>query len=102
MENTYIKIQMANGETAEFTLQYYALYQISKTYPEIYKAYTDAAGRTDEIALLEILYTAYVCAALLKNAPFMTFEEFLGILPESHAFLLPTVSALLYGKKKQA
>ena len=101
MENTYIKIQMANGETAELTLQYYALYQISRAYPEIYKAYSDAVGRTDEIALLEILYTAYVCAAVLKNAVFMAFEDFIKILPGSHAFLLPTVSALLYGKKKQ-
>lgn len=102
MENTYIKVKMANGETAEFTLQYYALYQISKIHPEIYNTYSEAVGRTDEIALLEILYTAYVCAAVLKNTAFVDFEEFIRILPESHAFLLPTVSDLLYGKKKQA
>ena len=100
--NTFRKIVFSNGESAELTLQFYALYQISQKFPELYENYSKSVGQSDEVSLLWIIYTGYVCAAVLRGKEFLAFDNFLNLLPENHALLMPLAADLLYGKKKQA
>jgi len=75
--NTIVPFVFEDGTAIELTLTYYALYQMKAKNEGLYKRYNRimANGMNEELDMVTILYTAYICAHL--NEGVMTEEEFM-------------------------
>jgi len=76
--NTTVEFVLADGTATELTLTYYALYQMKPKHEGLYKRYNRimANGMNEELDMITVLYTAYVCANL-NNETILTEEEFM-------------------------
>lgn len=78
--NTVIDFEFCDGSTEKITLQFYALYQLKAKDKKLYERYCAINAKpriTDELEMITILYTAYVCANLSNYESLMTEEEFM-------------------------
>lgn len=76
--NTTVEFVLEDGTVTELTLTYYALYQMKPKHEGLYKRYNRimANGMNEELEMITVLYTAYVCAHL-NSESIMTEEEFM-------------------------
>ena len=76
--NTVIEFTFWDGTKTELTLTFYALYQMKPKHKGLYERYNHimANGMKEELDMVTILYTAYVCAHL-NEENLMTEEEFM-------------------------
>ena len=79
--NTNYTFEFCDGTTAELTLTFYSLYQLKAKNRTMYDRYhkimsNNAANKYDELEMISVLYTAYICANLDKE-DVMTEEEFI-------------------------
>lgn len=76
--NTTVEFVLEDGTATELTLTYYALYQMKPKHEGLYKRYNRimANGMNEELDMVTILYTAYICAHL-HDESVMTEEEFM-------------------------
>jgi hypothetical protein len=77
LKNTLYEFEFADGDKVKMTLAFYALYQIKSINRGLYDRYNKimTKGATEELDMLTVLYTAYVCANI--SGEIMTEEEFL-------------------------
>ena len=75
--NTTIDYKFEDGDSAKMTLTFYAVYLLKNKNKKIYDEYNKvmSGGVKEEIDLIIILYTAYLCANL--DAECMSFEAFI-------------------------
>lgn len=75
--NTYIDYKFEDGDSVKMTLTFYAVYLLKNKNKKIYDEYNKimAGGVKEELDLIVILYTAYLCANL--DSECMSFEEFI-------------------------
>lgn len=76
--NTTVEYTFYDGTTTELTLTFYALYQMKPKHEGLYKRYNKimSSGVSEELDMVTILYTAYVCAHL-NDENLMSEEEFM-------------------------
>ena len=76
--NTTVAFKLADGTETELTLTFYALYMMKPKHKGLYERYNRimANGVSEELEMITVLYTAYVCAHL-NDENLMTEEEFM-------------------------
>lgn len=76
--NTTVTFKLADGTETDLTLTFYALYQMKPKNKGLYDRYNKimANGVSEELDMVTVLYTAYVCAHL-HDENLMTEEEFM-------------------------
>ena len=76
--NTTVSFALADGTETDLTLTFYALYLMKSKHKGLYDRYNKimAHGVTEELEMVTVLYTAYVCAHL-NDENLMTEEEFM-------------------------
>ena len=77
--NTTIDFEFYDGTTAKMTLTFYALYQLKTKNKALYERYNKIMTKqaiTDELDMITVVYTAYVCANLSEEN-LMNEEEFM-------------------------
>lgn len=74
--NTYIDFRFEDGETVKMTLTFYAIYLLKNKNKKLYDEYNKimAVGIKEELEMITILYTAYLCANPENE---MSFEDFI-------------------------
>lgn len=79
LKNTCIDFKFEDGDSVKMTLAFYALYQIKNVNKGLYDRYNKimTKGASEEIEMITVLYTAYVCANIADIANCMTEEEFM-------------------------
>lgn len=76
--NTIIDFEFCDGTSAKMTLTFYALYQLKAKNKSLYERYNKIMSKniTEELEMITVMYTAYVCANLSEEN-LMTEEEFM-------------------------
>lgn len=76
-KNTFYTFTFEDGDSVQMTLTFYAVYQLKNKNKKLYDDYNKvmAVGVKEEIDLIIILYTAYLCANF--DAECMSFDEFI-------------------------
>lgn len=79
--NTNYKFEFCDGTTTELTLTFYAMYKLKAKNKAMYEKYNrimsdNGKGKYDDLEMVELLYTAYICAHL-DDEEIMSFEEFI-------------------------
>lgn len=77
--NTIIDFEFCDGTTAKMTLTFYALYQLKAKNKALYERYNKIMSKqniSEELEMITVLYTAYVCANLSEEN-LMNEEEFM-------------------------
>lgn len=100
--NTVIDFEFYDGTTAKMTLTFYALYQLKGKNKGLYDRYTKimSTKTSDELEMITILYTAYVCANLSEFETLMTEEEFMIMCGSDREALASAIGQLLKPKKQ--
>ena len=100
--NTYIDYELNDGNSIKLTLNLKKLLVLKSSNPEIY----DSANRiiirgvTDIFDLVSMLYAAYLCGLNnLEESP-MSYDTFMGAIPQNIDKMILTVDALISPKKK--
>lgn len=79
--NSVIEFEFCDGTKTKMTLTFYALYQLKSKNKHLYSRYNQAMnnsanGGYDEIDMMTILYTAYICANA-NEENLLSEEEFI-------------------------
>lgn len=104
--NSTIDFTFYDGTTVQLTLTFYALYQLKSSKKNLYNRYNETMNRMskggyDELDMITIVYTAYLCANMnAKNV--MSEEEFLRKCGSDRVALGNAVRDLTQPKKHQA
>lgn len=75
--NTEINYEFQDGTVCKMTLTFYKLYQLRAKNPGLYKRYATATNKgkvLEELDMITIMYTAYICAnpdATMNEEEFM-------------------------------
>lgn len=98
--STIIEFEMTDGTKVNMSLNFYLLYQLKNKNEATYGEYTKimSAGTKDEIEMIVVLYTAYLCANLESEC--MSFEDFLMNCPVNRSTIRATVNRLISPKKQ--
>lgn len=104
--NTTIDYEFCDGTKAPLTLTFYALYQLRSKNAFLYKRYNDvmlkmSKGNYDELDMVTVLYTAYMCANSDKEN-ILSEEEFIMLLGSDRTALGKAVQELTSPKKQKA
>ena len=99
--NTNYIFEFFDGTKAELTLFFYRLYQLKEKNAHFYNRYMKimTKGPTDEIEMIEVLYTAYLCANFEKEE-IMSFEDFIYKCGFDRLAVANAIKALTREKKK--
>lgn len=99
--NTTYEFEFCDGTKTDLTLAFYKVYQLKAKNKALYAKYNKIATRedVDEIEMITILYTAYVCAHL-DDEELMTEEEFMILCGSDRVAVGNAVAALFQPKKK--
>ena len=99
LKNTCIDFTFADGDSVKLTLAFYALYQIKSINKGLYDRYNKimTKGANEELDMITVLYTAYVCANLAGDV--MTEEEFLIKCGSDRNAIKEAMEALITPKK---
>lgn len=102
LKNTCYEFKFADGDSVKLTLAFYALYQIKSINKSLYERYNKimTKGATEELDMITVLYTAYICANISDIANCMSEEEFL-IKCGSDRFAIKTAMEELITPKKR-
>lgn len=101
MLNTCIDFTLGDGTTVPLTLQFYALYKLQAADMPAFERYnkTQTQGAENVFDIIGVIYAAYCCGAILSEKEYMSFEEFLQVLPPNHNTLTGLYIELLNPKK---
>lgn len=100
--NTIIDFEFYDGTTAKMTLTFYALYQLKAKNKALYERYTKIMSKpnaSEELEMITVLYTAYVCANLSEEN-LMTEEEFMMKCGSDRIAVRDAVQELISPKKR--
>lgn len=105
-KNTYIDIELENGETVKATLAYIHLLHLKNHNKAAYDRYNQimTKGPQDELDSVYILYVAYLCA-LVADGSFdeaMSEEEFLSVMSPDRDYAGELLTKLINPKKATA
>ena len=101
-KNTYVDFELEDGTTVKLTLQFYRLYMLKNTNKKaVYDRYNkiNAEGFKEELDMVDVLYTAYLCANVKEIDTCMTREEFLMNMPVDREYIGDTYNMLVNPKK---
>ena len=104
-KNTYVDFELEDGTTVKLTLQFYRLYMLKNTNKKaVYDRYNkiNAEGFKEELDMVDVLYTAYLCANVKEIDTGMTREEFLMNMPVDREYIGDTYNMLVNPKKNKA
>lgn len=104
--NTTVELELNDGSSVPLTLTYSSLYKLSAADKAAYKAYNEAytalqKGTVDEIALVRLLYTGYLCANITEGTSegALGFDDFIDKLPADHETVGNMAMALMFPKR---
>lgn len=99
--NTYIDYELNNGNTIKLTLNLKRLLNLKTTHKEQYDKANRiiTRGAVDIFDMVEIIYTAYLCA-LESGLDAMPYETFLDVIPQNIDEIIQVVDSLISPKKK--
>lgn len=105
--NTYVDMELDTGETVKLTLTFGALLQLKTKHAEDYSEYNRimTKGVTDELDMVRIIYTAYLCGLMMRDGDTDgadTFEEFATVISPDREYLGEIVAKLIRPKKAMA
>lgn len=103
--NTIIEFEFCDGTTAKMTLQFYALYQLKTKDKKLYEKYSAIMAKpriTDELEMITIMYTAYVCANLDNYEDIMSEVEFMILCGSDRSAINRAYRELTQPKKQTA
>lgn len=98
------EIELNNGEVTELSLNFKNLYLLRESGEQgksVYDLYMKirTKEKSDELDNIYVIYTAYVCAHL--DAVYLSFEDFLDLVPADRPTINLALEMLLQGKKKK-
>lgn len=100
--NTTIDFEFCDGTKAKMTLTFYALYQLKAKNKSLYERYNRVMTNpkaTDELDMITVVYTAYVCANMSEEN-LMTEEEFMMKCGSDRIAIRDAVQSLTQPKKQ--
>lgn len=107
--NTKYVYEFQDGTSCEMTLAFYALYMLRSKNKDIYKRYNATMNAMaeknyiyDELDVITILYTAYLCAKLNDFDNVMSEEEFLMKCGNDRDSIGKAMTELTTAKKTKA
>lgn len=102
LKNTCYTFTFEDGDTAELTLAFYALYQLKAKNKSLYDEYNKimTKGATEELDMITVLYAAYLCANITDTASCVSKEEFM-IKCGSDRYAIKSAMESLVKPKKQ-
>lgn len=106
MKNTFIDLELENGEKIQLTLNFTRLLQLKNKRKDIYGKYINAlSGKGDvfENSLITV-YTAYLCAnieSIDDDGKVMTYTSFINAIPQDFILINDYNNKLLNPKKKK-
>ena len=103
--NTTIDFEFCDGTKVPLTLTFYALYQLKSRNRALYNRYNEIMNKTsrggyDELDMISIIYTAYLCANV-NEKNLLTEEEFIIKCGFDRVALANAVRDLTQPKKQQ-
>lgn len=106
-KNTYVKMEMEDGQTLDLTLTYIALLNLKRSHAEQYAEYNRimTKGPQDEFDTLSIIYTAYLCGLIMQGEgtdDAMGYEEFISIVTPDREYIGNICKGLINPKKATA
>lgn len=106
-KNTYVEMEMEDGQVLKLTLTFIALLQLKRTHPEQYQDYARimSKGPQDEFDMLTVLYTGYLCGLMMLDGDVdgcMDYEEFITIITPDREYIAKTAKDLMNPKKATA
>lgn len=106
-KNTYVDFELETGETVKLTLTFIALLELKEKHLDQYNEYSRIMmkGAKDELENLTVIYTAYLCALIMKDGDTdnaMDYEEFLTSVTPDREYLGTTLAKLVAPKKATA
>ena len=104
--NSVIEFEFFDGTKAKMTLTFYALYQLKSKNKALYNRYNQAMnnsanGGYDEMDMMTILYTAYMCANA-NEENILSEEEFIINCGSDRVAVGNAVKELTSPKKRKA
>lgn len=101
-ENTYMEFELEDGTKIQLTLAFYKIYQLKNKKKDIYEKYNKIMlkGPQEEVDMVTILYTAYLCANIDKIEECMTEIQFMQAIPQNRMAMREVIDALQGIKKK--
>lgn len=98
--NTIIDFEFCDGTTAKMTLTFYALYQLKAKNKNLYERYNKIMTKKsdEELEMITVLYTAYVCANLSEEN-LLTEEEFMMLCGSDRIAVRDAIQELTQPKK---
>ena len=102
-KNTTIEFEFYDGTTAAMTLTFYALYQLKSKNKSLYERYNRimSKGPADELEMITVMYTAYVCAHL-DDAEIMSEVDFMILCGSDRKAIQNAFVKLTQPKKQKA
>lgn len=106
-KNTYVEMEMEDGQVLDLTLTYIALLNLKRKHEEQYREYNRimVKGPQTEFDSLTIVYTAYLCGLVMKEGDIddaMDYEEFISIMSPDREYLANICKQLVNPKKATA
>lgn len=102
IKNTYIDLELEDGEKVQLSLAFYLLYQLRAKNKAAYEKYNAIMthGAKDEFENITVIYTGYLCANLDRLENCMTEIEFMQRLTPNREVLSDVLLRLIKPKKK--
>lgn len=106
-KNTYVEIEMEDGEVLKLTLTYIALLKMKKRFPEEYSEYNRIMthGAKDELDSMYVLYAGYLCGLVMQGQEIDeadTYEDFLCRMTPDREYTTQILKKLVNPKKATA
>ena len=94
--------EFEDGDTCEMTLSFIALKRLSSTNKNLYERQKKIMARKpeDELEILTLLYTAYICAN--QSDDVMSEDEFIEKCGSDRVAIMEAAQALTNPKKRKA
>lgn len=102
MKNTFYEYTFEDGESVKMTLAFYFLYQLKNINKGLYERYNKIMmnGAKEEIEMITVLYTAYMCANITDAGNCMSEEEFMIKCGQDRLAVRNAVDELTKAKKQ--
>lgn len=95
--NSDITIELIDKTPIKLRLRYKDIYELEQRNPKAAERYFKATGKEtmNEIDMLTVVYTAFLCGTAVSN---LSFEEFIEKFPQNRSVLIETYMKLVYPK----
>ncbi len=102
MKNTYIELELEDGQIVKLTLNFARLLKIKTEQPKMYERFMNVLQNSEfDIVFdsLTVLYTGYLCANI-GNESVLSEEEFTALVPFDLELINVKAGQLVQSKKK--